>query len=139
MSPTDILARTIWGEARGEPSGGMEAVACVIVNRAANPRWWGHDIASVCLAPWQFSCWNADDPNRSKLMAITEADPQFTEALNIAAAAVAGALPDATNGADSYADLRVCHPSWAASAVPVAKIGNHTFFRLEIPAPATGH
>ena len=132
--PADVLARTIWGEARGEPSGGMEAVASVILNRAAYPRWWGHDIVSVCLHPWQFSCWNADDPNRSQLMAVTEADPQFTEALNIAAAAVAGALPDTTNRADSYADLRVCHPKWAANNAPVAKIGNHTFFRLEIPA-----
>lgn len=43
---TDILARTIYGEARGESISGMEAVASVVLNRVAfaNRRgrfWWG--------------------------------------------------------------------------------------------------
>ena len=29
----DVLARTIWGEARGEPLRGQEAVAHVVLNR----------------------------------------------------------------------------------------------------------
>ena len=29
----DVLARTIWGEARGEGTSGMSAVACVVINR----------------------------------------------------------------------------------------------------------
>src|SRR3546814_8421773 len=29
--PVDLLARTIWGEARGEPVRGMEAVAAVVM------------------------------------------------------------------------------------------------------------
>jgi spore germination cell wall hydrolase CwlJ-like protein len=129
--PIDILARTIWGEARGEPPGGMEAVAAVVLNRAAHPRWWGHDIAGVCLCPRQFSCWNADDPNRPKLEAVTGADPAFTHALVIADRAVRGQLADPTHGADSYADLRACAPDWADPAKITARIGNHTFFRLE--------
>ena len=32
---TDILARTIYGEARGESISGMEAVASVVLNRVA--------------------------------------------------------------------------------------------------------
>ena len=69
---TDILARTIYGEARGESISGMEAVASVVLNRVAfaNRRgrfWWGNSIAEVCRAPKQFSCWNqlpADLPGR---------------------------------------------------------------------------
>ena len=65
---TDILARTIYGEARGESISGMEAVASVVLNRVAfaNRRgrfWWGNSIAEVCRAPKQFSCWNRNDPN----------------------------------------------------------------------------
>ena len=53
----DTLARTLWGEARNQGQCGMAAVAHVVLNRAAHPRWWGHDIISVCRAPEQFSCW----------------------------------------------------------------------------------
>jgi len=85
----DTLARTLWGEARGEPVRGIEAVAAVVVNRVrlAQRRggmWWGSDIVAVCRKPWQFSCWNADDPNRAKLLAVTAADPVFATCLRVA-------------------------------------------------------
>jgi spore germination cell wall hydrolase CwlJ-like protein len=127
----DTLARTIWAEARGEGPGGMEAVACVVMNRARHPRWWGRDVVGVCRAKWQFSCWNAGDPNLPKLLAVDCRDPQFRQAVEIATHAVGGLLPDTTNGADSYVDLRVARPGWADPAKQVAKIGNHTFYRLE--------
>lgn len=59
----DILARTIYGEARGEPWEGKIAVAWVVRNRAERGGWWGDTIREVCLKPWQFSCWNETDPN----------------------------------------------------------------------------
>ena len=40
----DILARTLWGEARGEGLAGQIAVACTIRNRVEDGRaksWWG--------------------------------------------------------------------------------------------------
>lgn len=133
--PADTLARTVWAEARGEGVAGMEAVSAVIINRARFPRWWGRDVESVCRAPWQFSCWNSDDPNLPKLRAVTTADPQFRQAAAIAARALAGTLPDPTGGADSYFDPRAASPAWANGRRPVAVIGNHRFYRLEIPAP----
>jgi spore germination cell wall hydrolase CwlJ-like protein len=131
--PADVLARTIWGEARGEPPGGMEAVASVVLTRAAHPRWWGRSIIGVCLQRAQFSCWNADDPNRAKCLTVTGADPDFLRAVVIAERAVAGKLPDTTGGADSYADLRFCNPEWAETAQRTCKIGNQTFFKVELP------
>lgn len=133
MSDTvDILARTIWGEARGEGKEGMEAVACVVLNRASHPRWWGVDIISVCQKPWQFSCWNVSDPNREKLLAVTGADPVFTTALAVADAAVNGQLVDVTQGADSYYAKTSPLPDWAASLSPVASVGNHVFYKTEL-------
>src|SRR3546814_14859458 len=88
--PVDLLARTIWGEARGEPVRGMEAVAAVVMNRVARPGWWGRTVASVCTKAYQFACWNEDDPNRAKLLAVTDADPIFAIARRIARRAVAG-------------------------------------------------
>jgi N-acetylmuramoyl-L-alanine amidase len=77
----DILARTIWAEARNQGRVGMEAVATVILHRAKHPRWWGKDVVSCCQKPRQFSCWNPGDPNRLKMLRVTEQDPAFATAL----------------------------------------------------------
>lgn len=128
----DTLARTVWGEARGEPVRGMEAVAAVIVNRVVLAQrrggaWWGDTIVAVCRKPWQFSCWNHDDPNRPKLMAVTAADPVFAACLRIARRAVAGVLEDPVQGATHY-HARDVSPGWAAGLVPCAEIGDHLFY-----------
>jgi N-acetylmuramoyl-L-alanine amidase len=127
----DTLARTIWGEARGEGPAGMAAVASVILNRAALPRWWGHDVVSCCRHPLQFSCWNADDPNRAKLLAVSGVDPSYDVADAIARLAIVGHLNDTTHGADSYYAQGSDMPPWAKGQSPVAAIGRHLFFRLE--------
>ena len=133
--PADTMARTLWGEARGEGQAGIEAVAAVIINRARNPRWWGTDVASVCLAPEQFSCWNADDPNRPKLLAATTSDTGFALCVIIAQHAIQGALPDPTSNADSYYDTSIQPPSWA-KGLPVYSVGDLRFYRLELAAPS---
>jgi N-acetylmuramoyl-L-alanine amidase len=108
----------------------MQAVASVILNRAQRPRWWGKDILSCCRAPMQFSCWNGNDLNRPKLLAVTDADPFFRCALAIADLAVAGALPDNTNGADSYYAVSMGPPRWCAGLTPTAVIGRQRFYRV---------
>lgn len=124
----DVLARTLWGEARGEGEEGMQAVAAVICNRARQPGWWGRGIAGICQRARQFSCWNADDPNRAALLAVDASDPAFATALRLARLAVAGALPDPTHGATHYHSLSV-RPAWAAGQQPCARIGGHLFYR----------
>lgn len=134
MPAREVIARTLWAEARGEGRTGMLAVACVIQNRARHPRWWGGTPVSVCLKPYQFSCWLPDDPNRQKLLAVTQTDSAFQAALSIADALLAGRLTDVTNGADHYHSVGVA-PAWSDGKTPVATIGNHRFFRLELPPP----
>src|SRR5690606_28151479 len=46
----------------------MVAVGAVIRERVLRPGWWGTDWQSVCLKPWQFSCWNEGDPNRDVIL-----------------------------------------------------------------------
>lgn len=71
----NVLAQTIWGEARQEGVKGMLAVGNVIKNRAeANSRLFGQGIKGVALKPKQFSCWNKGDPNREKLKDILQYD-----------------------------------------------------------------
>ena len=131
----DVLARTLWGEARGEGTHGMEAVAAVILNRVAVAEsragyWWGNDIISVCQKPYQFSCWNRSDPSYLKLQAVNETDVYFATALRIARRAVIGALADPTGGATHYhADY--VSPAWTRGQKPATIIGRHIFYRLE--------
>jgi hypothetical protein len=133
LAVIDTFGRTIWGEARGEGRVGMEAVACVIRNRARNPRWWGKDFSSVCLAHSQFSCWNADDPNLPQLKSVTDTDPQFKIALEIASDAASEILADPTDNADSYFAVGTPEPPWARNATHTCTIGHHAFYRVELP------
>lgn len=132
---TDILARTIWGEARGETLAGKEAVANVILNRAKKAQlsghyWWGDTIEEVCLKPYQFSCWNENDVNYRRVIAVDASDPNFAICQRIARRAVNGLLEDNVFGADHYHAIGI-HPAWAEGRVPVAEIGGHIFYCLE--------
>lgn len=123
----DVLARTLWGEARGEGEAGMCAVASVILNRAARPGWWGRSVAEICLKPHQFSCWLPGDPNRDAMLAVDGSDPQFRLAQRIAAAALAGGLTDATGGATHYHAAGIA-PAWIRGRAPERIIGRHLFY-----------
>ena len=70
-----IMAKTIWGEARGESHNGQVAVAWVIRNRAERGGWWGNTIREVCLKDQQFSCWNHNDCNRAQIDSLSPNDP----------------------------------------------------------------
>jgi N-acetylmuramoyl-L-alanine amidase len=134
-SDADVLARTIYGEARGEGYDGMKAVACVVLNRVAKPGWWGTDIKSVCLMSshgiHQFSCWNADDPNLPIIQAVTGDDDVFSTACGIAQLTASGDLVDNTNGATNYYAKTLPEPPyWARGVQPCADIGNQLFFKL---------
>lgn len=54
-----VAARTVYAEARSETRTGRLMVAQTLWNRVFSPvRWWGTTLQTVCLKPWQFSCWN---------------------------------------------------------------------------------
>lgn len=128
--PQEIyLAKTIWGEARGEGAEGMQAVANVIMNRVDRGGWYGLSVKDVVLKPYQFSCWNAGDPNRVKLDNLTLAELSTFGALEIAQKAIAGQLPDITGGATEYHAANI-KPNWDWSKLQkTVQIGNHIFYR----------
>lgn len=130
----DIMARTLYGEARGEGLTGLEAVANTIINRVNIAKekggfWWGDDVISVCHKPYQFSCWNEKDPNKSKLDIISIKDKTFATCLRIARKAIAGILKDSTHGSTHY-HTKAIEPFWAEDQIPEAEIGEHLFYKL---------
>lgn len=135
LTDIDILARTIWGEARGQGRKGMRAVAHVVINRVRLARvrggmWWGDDVVSVCQKPYQFSCWNKNDPNREKLLAVTNKNATFRQCLAIADAVLGGVdTDDPTYGATHYHRYDIA-PIWSRGITPITRIRDHLFFDL---------
>lgn len=56
----EYLAKTLYGEARGENYESMVAIAWVIRNRVTI---WKSTYQKIVMQPQQFSCWNRNDPN----------------------------------------------------------------------------
>lgn len=134
----DTLARTLWGEARGETEQGRIAVAWVIRNRAGRAAFAGHllgrdgAVDRVCKAAWQFSCWNASDPNRAKLVELHPKD--FPTERLIAERVLSGRALDPTAGADHYHTIAApawaaaWPPDWAPAMAETARFGGHVFY-----------
>lgn len=138
LTDTDVLAATLWGEARGEPIEGKIAVACVIRNRLATGRW-GKTYTSVCRATKQFSCWNSsEDANHVALMALVARvqqgdhveDAVLDECYWVAQGVIGLDLSDRSNHATHYhvASMNP-RPKWALDQSPCAVAGSHLFYR----------
>ncbi len=127
----DILARTILGEARGEPFEGKVAVGRTVVTRWKSRRWFaGKTIAGTAQKPWQYSCWNAGDPNRAKILAVQNDTPIYQECLKAAVAAVFEEGPAWLAGCTHYyAPKVIAAPDWAKGKTPAGEIGGHVFFK----------
>jgi len=137
----DILARTIFGEQRGHGKIGMQSVANVVMNRTAiakaytqkydrkHPLYGDGTIASCCKMPWQFSCWNKNDPNLEIITNANESDPVFADALEVANDVTNGVLDDITKKATHYYSVKLHpEPSWAKDKIPCEIIAGQYFF-----------
>lgn len=138
LSDVQVLALTGYGEARGEPVTGLIAVMQVVMNRVADPRWPA-TVPGCCLQPWQFSCWNRNDPNRALLLVIAGALAEgrampgaarrpMAEALHVADGVMTRAYRDLVFGACHYHAQGVS-PNWARGRKPITTIGHHLFYR----------
>lgn len=134
MNDLDVLAKTVWAESRGEQLQGQIAVAWTIRNRVEDGKlrsWWGEGYKGVCTAPWQFSCWNKDDPNYPYL--VGKKPIKLTElkiAIQAATLVMSGKEPDPTKGATHYyAASMKKPPAWAAHGTKTVQIGSHIFFK----------
>ena len=126
------LARTIYGEARGESYNGQIAVGQVILNRfKKQKKSYGLTIADVCLKPRQFSCWNSNDPNSAKLRGLIDLrDDTYQLAYSAALDAIMRHEEgvEHTEGSLHYINPKVAQPVWIKGKTPVYMVGNHHFY-----------
>lgn len=120
-----MLALCIWREARGENPDGKLAVGQVIENRVSDARW-PDTYEAVITQPWQFSAFNASDPNSSKWPAATSWAWRLCWS---AANRVLSEAQDFANGANHYC-TRAVAPAWAREDKLVKEVGAHRFYRL---------
>jgi spore germination cell wall hydrolase CwlJ-like protein len=141
LSPEEILALTVIGEARGEPIQGQVAVAASCRNRMHRLPSKYSSYHDVCLEPAQFSCWNEKDANYSFLMELARkmitgqnlTDPYLRQCLLVARGVIGWDIQDNTKGATNYMTNTLFHngrPKWASGAKGILEIGNHTFFTV---------
>lgn len=113
---TELLARLINGEARGESYQGQVAVGAVVLNRVKSSQF-PNTIPAVIYQKGQFSC-------------VT--DGQFDKAISkdstvYKAAKEALSGVDPTNGALYFYNPKTAKSKWLFSLKTVATIGNHRF------------
>jgi conjugal transfer mating pair stabilization protein TraG len=97
----DVMIRTIAGEAGRESDAGQAAVAHVIMNRVADPRW-GDNPAEVSLQMKQFSAWNSGVGGNSLPTNLEEGSAEYERIGRIVDGVAAGQIPDVTGGATHY-------------------------------------
>lgn len=125
---TEIAARTLAQEARSEPLLGQQAVVWSMKHRVKDGRW-GHNLASVCLWPKQFSGWaSARDPNFSYACGTADNDPVLVKMRGIVQEVMAS-TEDPIDGAMWYYADYIAPPYWAEGATQTAHIGKHIFLK----------
>lgn len=129
-----LFSMLLFGEARGEIDEAKIGVGWVVWNRNLHPRWWGKNLRGVILKPFQFSCLNLGDPNRTKLLfPFKHEEPQvWDRCYDIAIGIMNNEIPDNTLTSDHYFDDSILPPRWAKPSQKTVKIGKLNFYRLEI-------
>lgn len=125
------MALTIFLEASGEKYRGKLAVAWVITNRVADPRW-PETPEKVCWDPHQFSCNEIDAKTtewRNARLQNAIQGQAYTDSWKAACSAFFGFEPDPTKGATHYLVTSIQDQTyWAKGKLPCAVIGHHSFF-----------
>jgi len=124
------LALNIYHEARGEPKAGQYAVAEVTLNRVASPRYPN----TICEVVYQKN-WDRIRRRYVGAFSWTEFDTrpklkqkEWQRATKIAEAVYYQDQEPEVDGALFY-HARSIKPSWARKKTPVARIGQHIFYR----------
>lgn len=138
MNAQDLLSRLLRGECANQPPLGKLAVAHVILNRAKIGGWYGKGISGVngvIMKPWQFSCFNEDNP-RLPILA-NETPPEACT--HIAELVLNANTKDPTFGATFYYAPKAMippgtEPKWVkdGSTILTVVIADHRFYKAKL-------
>jgi len=130
------LSTTVYLEARDQSARGQQAVAEVALRRR-DSGLWGDNLCSVVTARKQFA------PTLVPAGTRLRGGEAWAEAVTIALEAErnwalpAGQRKEIVPGASHFAASAIASPSWR-NAYQVARIGDHTFYRVQSLRPRHG-
>ena len=122
----------LWREARGQSAAAQAAILAVIRNRTNDSRnRWPKTSAEVVTQPWQFSSFNASDPNVIKWPTPHNALEWsiWLQCCNIVETSLTA---DPTGGATNYESLPdgMAKPAWCDEAKLTVTLGPFRFYKL---------
>ena len=128
----NIVAKTLFHEARSEGKEGIDAVASVLYNRAGGK---AENLPAVCLAKKQFSYWNdkkISEKNYENTVPFSASKPGKDREMWLYCQKISGQLifnefKSTIGNLNSYYAHNKVTPDWADSLKDTKKIGNHTF------------
>ena len=134
----NVVARTLYMEARGEGTDGLNMVMTVIWNRAGGD---AANFADVCLAKKQFSCWNKI-PNKSPstyqiqfpsgaASGSGQDASSWLTCVNLTTSAFNGTFKPVNAHWNSYYNPDKANPDWAGDLVGVEMVGRHKVGELK--------
>lgn len=132
-----VITGTIWGEIRGGTLEAKQNVAQVIHNRYLQAKHSHPNITyrEICLAPYQFSCWNENDPNRDKIL--NDSRKYTTKAweycAQVAQEMMAGNNPNRIKEACNYYSCAMQTPPAWADPPSIVTYADHFFRFVYIP------
>ena len=130
----NIIARTLYSEARGDKKTGMDMVMTVIWNRGAQDL---KHLADECLREKQFSCWNAvtNTVKTPSTYAISFPDAAKTGkgedfkmwqvASNIVESVFSGGFTPVNSNWNAYYNPDKASPDWADKLMNSQMVGHH--------------
>lgn len=140
LDDKQLLTLTLYGEARGEFREGQIAVGSVVLERVDHRKWDGDTIKSVCLMPYQFSCFLPQDPNYIDLKITArnfDARYEKSSALQKCYAVASGLIDGTIARTPEIAATHCCQyatargaegVAWDDKMKLVATIGHHNFY-----------
>ena len=133
----NVLARTLYMEARGEGVVGMKMVMTVIWNRSGGN---AENLSDVCLKPKQFSCWN-DISNKSPstykiefpkgAMSSGGDKDAWKICTRLAQMAFNGTFKPVNEHWNAYYNPDKANPSWGSQLMNSETVGHHKVGELK--------
>ena len=130
---TDLLVRTIYGEAANEPPEGWQGIAATAINRAKKS---GKSISDELLAPNQYQAWQNPEL-KQRMTELSPSDPKYQAILTSVAPVVSGhiTLPytkylnrDTTPKDATALNIIPGKPDSGWAINPGTKLGSHDFY-----------